>query len=56
MKKGTVLGPGLVFTGPRGEDREKIAKNWPFKEPKLNNQESHEEDNIDISTFNLDSL
>ncbi len=24
------------FSGIRGEDREKIDRNWPFKEPKLN--------------------
>lgn len=43
MKKGTIIGC-LAFTGPKGEDRKKIEKNWPFEEPKLNNMESHESD------------
>ena len=58
MKKGTIIGC-LAFTGPKGEDRKKIEKNWPFEEPKLNNVESHEgyfeqyneeQRNMDVST------
>lgn len=30
------------FSGIRGEDREKIDRNWPFAEPKLNCAEDRE--------------
>lgn len=30
----------LVFQSIKGENSDKLANNWPFPEPKLNNQES----------------
>lgn len=36
------IGKLLKFSGNRGEDQEKLKKNWPWPEPKLNNMEDHQ--------------
>jgi len=33
------IGKELTFAGNKGEDQEKIADNWPWPQPPLNNQE-----------------
>lgn len=44
MSTQSIFDKVYVFSGPKGEDTKRINERWPFPDPPLNNEESHNND------------